>query len=194
MSSTININTLFGKNKFKLQVFLNLPEMMPSLVPIVYQRHWCAAAVWSINVKVKPATECQRLPLQAHFSWKEQWQRTIEKNPDSCWKEEATKSNVPWNEYGKHSSAKYLTRLWISLRKMLSFYYVWPLSQVQPGRAWAHLTSPPQCNTGAGSFNEAWTECGEVSWYSGGSGCFRVPVVISVSRYFLLDLRKLHQL
>lgn len=30
---------------------------------------------------------------------------------------------------------------------------LWPLPEILPGRAWAHLTSSPQCNTGSGSFN-----------------------------------------
>lgn len=34
----------------------------------------------AVNVQVKAATECQRLPLRAHLSWKEQWQRNIGEN------------------------------------------------------------------------------------------------------------------
>ena len=100
-----------------------------------------------INAVVSTATECQRLPLHPTFTMtKEQWQRSAEEKnrPGAPREERASKSNVPWNEYEKHSAAEYLDKQEMFKRKtvLLLFLSRWPLLKIPHGREWARLTWP----------------------------------------------------
>lgn len=98
---------------------------------------WCKA----VNVKVKPAPECQQLPLQAHLSWKEQWQWNIGVPEKRSYQ---VKCSVKWVwKTGLSDMPDKIMDLWEKNVVLFLFPSRWPLSQMLPGRVQADLTSPP---------------------------------------------------
>lgn len=150
MSSAISNNHLFWKDKFQLQLFLNLTQMMLfSGVCFLLSPKKTSMLLWSINVKVKPATECQRLPLQAYLSWKEQWQQNVEENSELLkGRSYQVKCSVKW--IWKTQLCKVSEKA-MDLSEKNVVFLLFPVSDLyleyclaEPGLI---LASSPQCNT-----------------------------------------------
>lgn len=154
MSSTININ-LFWKDKFKLQLFLILTEFSHSQESLFHRLP--KALVCSCDVKHKYEGEASnRTPKGCHyrpiFHEKSNGIETLKTTVTGP--ERKKLPSQIFREMNMENAA--LRNIWQGYREKCCLVIIprlWPLSGILPGRAWAHLTSPPQCNTGAGSFN-----------------------------------------